>query len=129
MAMSQQCACVASRGALTRVASRLREVILPLCSVLVRPYLEYCVQLWAPQFKTDEDLLEGAQQRATKVIKGWKHLPYGERLGLISLGKRKLRGDLINIYKYLKGGGRQLDEARFFSAVNSSRTRSKGSKT
>ena len=66
------------------------------------------------------------------MMKGLEHLLYEERLsnlGLFSLGKRRLRGHLIYVYKHLKGGGRQMDEARLFSVVHSNRTRSNGLKT
>jgi len=72
--MTQQCALTAQKANLmmgcikSSVASRLREVILPLYSAVVRPLLEYCVQLCSPQHRKDMDVLEWVQSRGTKII-------------------------------------------------------------
>ena len=73
---------------------------------LVRPILEYAQSVWSPYLKKHIDMIENVQRRSTKVIPGFKNLTYEERLRklkLPTLKYRRLRGDMIEVYKILHG--------------------------
>ena len=93
-------------GAINRnVSYKSEEVVTKLYCAYVRPHLEYCVQAWSPTYEKDCWLLERVQKRATKMIQGLSCLPYEdrlERLGMFSLRFRRLRGDLIEVFKFTK---------------------------
>ncbi|CAH8451171.1 unnamed protein product [Dicrocoelium dendriticum] len=82
------------------------EVFLPLYKAVVRPHLEYCVQAWSPYLRGDVLCLEKIQRLATRMVEGQRGKPYEDRLkslGLFSLERRRLRGDLIETFKIMKG--------------------------
>ena len=97
----------------------------PLYSALVRPHLEYSVQMWRSQNRRGMELLVHIQQRATKVFQGMEHLSYEDRLrglGLFSLEKRRLWENFIVAFQFLKAGCKKEGD-RLFSRVCCDRTR------
>ena len=109
---AEQCGAAAHRARkeLFRLKSvlscRRPEVFVPLYRAIVRPHLEYCVQAWSPHYQKDVQLLEKVQRLATRMVEGQKGKDYNSRLkdlGLFSLARRRLRGDLIEAFKIMKG--------------------------
>ena len=73
---------------------------------IVRPHLEYCIQVWRPYRKTDMYNLESIQRRIAKMIPELRDISYEERLkecGLTTLETRRLRGEQIEVSNILNG--------------------------
>jgi hypothetical protein len=107
------------------IAFKSKDNIVRLYKSLVRPRLEYCVQAWSPYLRKDIDKLERVQRRATKLIEGYSQLSYEDRLsktGLISLKQRRVRGDLIQVFKMIKGFD-AIKYKDYFELASSGKTR------
>jgi len=73
---------------------------------LVRPRLEYCIQIWNPHNIKDIKLIEGVQRRAIKLVQAMEGLHYDDRLkclNLMRLETRRIRdsSDLIKTFKII----------------------------
>ena len=94
-------------GQLSRgVSFRDRTTFIGLYKTYVRPHLEYCVQAWAPWTAGDKEVLESVQRRAVGMVSNLRGSTYEEKLaelGMVTLEKRRLRGDLIQAYKIISG--------------------------
>ena len=89
---------------------------------LVRPHVEYGAPIWSPHLIKYKELVENVQRRATKFIPGMYDLSYPERLRILklpTLAYRRIRGDMIQVYKMLcadpKEGGYDESLPNFLS--------------
>eukprot|EP00061_Rhincodon_typus_P012167 g37735.t1 len=101
------------------------EVMLKFDRTLVRPLLEYCVQFWSPSYRKDIIKLERVQKRFTSMLLVMEGLSYKERLDrlrLFLLDLRRLRGDLIQVYKIMRGIDR-IDGSCLFPRMGDFKTR------
>ena len=92
-------------GMIRRAFVYMDEIIfLFLYKGLIRPILEYGVVIWNPQKKSSIHSLESVQRRATKLVPKLKDRTYPERLRVLNLPSltfRRVRGDVIETFKYL----------------------------
>ena len=126
---SKQCAATAARanrvlGLIKRNFNNFsKDIVLNLYKQLVRPHLDYAAQAWSPFYEKDKFLLEQVQRRATRLIPEVRNLPYQNRLnhlGLTTLELRRVRGDMLQVYKFLSDGN-PLSSCNYLKVQSNSR--------
>ena len=104
---------------------RTQTVIKLLYTSLVRPHLEYAIPVWCPYLEKDKRILEAVQRRATRAISGFRDLNYNDRqkaLNLTNLTERRMRGDLIQMFK----AKRNIDHVKWQSPLTFSSRSTRG---
>lgn len=128
---SQQCTKAANKA--TQLVGMIRrsfdfmdkDMLRTLFKGLVRPHLEYANTIWSPLHKKDVISIENVQRRASRMVPELKELQYEERLRALklpSLTYRRLRGDLIEMYKLLHGFY-NVDTNKFLQINKDAKTR------
>jgi len=85
----------------------------------IRPHQEFCIQAWSPHYIKDIEVLENAQKAATKLmVLKFSNFSYPTRLrmlGITSLKERRVRGDMIEVYKLMTGKEQISPDGQFFT--------------
>ena len=112
------------------IGNKTKDIILPLHKSLVRPLVEFAAPLWSPDLVKHINKIERVQRKSTKMIQGLRHNTYSQRiksLELITLEQRRLRGQLIETFKYLRGFT-TVNPSALFDLDTDKRTRNNGYK-
>ena len=100
------------------------QMFVKLFTALVRPHLEYGQAVWSPHMKKQIDAIEKVQIRATKLVDGFKDMTYEEglrKLNLPTLAYRRLRGDIIEIFKHFNRYDQEILPPSFHPRARPSR--------
>ena len=92
---------------------------------MVRPHLEYCSTVWSPSSVAEVKKVESIQRRTTKMVNSVSENSYPARLrvlGMQTLEFRRLRYDMIQVFRFLRGIDK-IDHSKLFELANDNRTR------
>ncbi len=101
------------------------KTFVKLYTALVRPHLEYAQSIWSPHLKKHRHIIEKVQMRATKLVDNMSELEYSDRLKLLNLPTlafRRMRGDVIELYKHFRKYDRDILSKSFQPKERTNRT-------
>ena len=110
-------------------ASKNKNIMLKLYKSLVRHHLDYACQAWNPHSQKDIDVIERVQRRATRMISECRGLEYPERMKLLrltTLKTRRMRADLLEVFKIIHKVDVVNEETLFLRYANLERPRTRG---